>query len=245
MTGPAMRGASDTAAYREIKSRILDLRYPPGEKLSETRLCAELGVGRSPVRAALARLKEEGWISVAPQSGTYVRSLSPKDIEEVIELRLLLEMHLARMAAQRIAGAEVARLQTALATLKPRVVKGGLVEFRELDDRIHTAIYTASGNATISALLLSLREKVRWVLPTTATPLELRHALQELERIVAALEARDPDAAGRCMGEHVGSGGTFYKKFSDISSGWYRLRKPDDAPATKNLDHTKRRRAAS
>ncbi len=243
-----MRGVSDTAttvaAYREIKSRILDLRYPAGEKLSETRLCAELGLGRSPIRTALARLKEEGWISVAPQSGSYVRILSPKDIEEVIELRLLLEMHVARMAAQRMESADLARLQSALATLRPRVAKGGLVEFRELDDRIHTAIYNASGNTTIGGLLLSLREKVRWVLPTTATSQELKHALRELERIVAALEARDPDAAARCMGEHVGSGGTFYKKFSDISSGWYRLRKSEDAPARKTLDHTKRRRAA-
>ena len=61
------------AAYRHIKQRIIELAYPPGMKLSEVRLAREIGLGRSPLRSALARLKGEGWIAVSPQSGTYVK----------------------------------------------------------------------------------------------------------------------------------------------------------------------------
>ena len=56
--------------YREIKRRITDLQYQPGDRLSEARLAEELGIGRSPVRTAFARLQGEGWIEISPQSGT-------------------------------------------------------------------------------------------------------------------------------------------------------------------------------
>lgn len=215
-----MRHASDVSAtalaYREIKSRILESRYQAGEKLSETRLCAELGLGRSPIRTALARLKEEGWVAVSPQSGTYVKSLSPKDIEDVIELRLVLEMHVAGIAAQRISEAELRRLRQVLATLGPRIVKGGMEEFTELDDQIHSAIYEAAGNQLIAGLLQTLREKVRWILPTTATALERRHAVRELERIVEALEKRSAKEAAQRLREHVGDAAAFYKKIGKV-----------------------------
>jgi DNA-binding GntR family transcriptional regulator len=215
-----MRRASDTTAtalaYREIKNRILDSRYQAGEKLSEIRLCRELGLGRSPIRTALARLKEEGWIAVSPQSGTYVTSLSREDIEEVIELRLLLETHVVRVAAQQIKDTELRRLHQVLGTLGPAILKGGLEEFMDLDDQVHSAIYDAAGNKLIARLLQTLREKVRWILPATATALERRHALRELERIVDALKKRDLDVAAQRMREHVGDAAAFYKKIGDV-----------------------------
>ena len=82
-------------AYEKIKRGILDLRYRPGEKLSETRLAEDLNLGRSPIRTALARLGGEGWIKVLPQSGTFVRDLSPQEVTDLAELRLLLEAHAA------------------------------------------------------------------------------------------------------------------------------------------------------
>ncbi|MGH8324150.1 MAG: GntR family transcriptional regulator, partial [Steroidobacteraceae bacterium] len=70
------RETGAVAAYRQIKQRIVNLEYQPGEKLSEARLTAELPFGRSPIRSALAQLKSEGWIEVSPQSGSFVRALT-------------------------------------------------------------------------------------------------------------------------------------------------------------------------
>lgn len=215
MNSPAETTAT-ARAYREIKNRILDARYQVGEKLSEVRLCRELGLGRSPIRTALARLKEEGWVAVSPQSGTYVKRLSRKDFEEVIELRLLLEMHVARVAAQQIEASELKRLRHLLRMLRPRIIEGGLDEFMELDNQIHSAIYKAAGNQLIAHLLQTLREKVRWILPATATSLERRHALRELARIIDALKKRDSDLAAQRMREHVGDTAAFYKKIGDV-----------------------------
>src|ERR1700747_2793371 len=80
-------------AYAAIKKRILDFRYAPGERLSEAQLAKELGLGRQLIRSALAKLKSDGWIAVSPQSGTYVKSLTEREIGDLVDLRLVLETH--------------------------------------------------------------------------------------------------------------------------------------------------------
>lgn len=207
------RGIDEKAtvvAYREIKSRILDLRYSAGKKLSETRIAAELGLGRSPIRTALARLKEEGWVAISPQSGTYVKVMTPQDIAEVLELRLLLETHVVQLAADRISDEELERLRRALGTLRPHILAGHLDEFIELDDQIHSAVYRAAGNELITAILFQLREKIRWIMPTSAASLKRQKtALRELESIVRALQSRDVASVVRWMQEHVRNAAAF------------------------------------
>ncbi|HEV2546278.1 MAG TPA: GntR family transcriptional regulator [Stellaceae bacterium] len=208
-----MRGADEKAtvtAYREIKNRILDLRYPSGTKLSETRIAAELGLGRSPIRSALARLKEEGWVAITPQSGTYVKALTARDIADVLELRLLLEAHVVERATSRISELELQGLKRALAMLAPHIIEGRLDEFIELDDQIHSAIYRAADNNLIATILYQLREKIRWIMPTSAATRERqKRALRELEAIVEALQSRDAAAAVARMREHVRNAAAF------------------------------------
>src|ERR1700754_2125869 len=98
-------------AYREIKRRITELVYNPGDKLSEVRIASELGFGRSPVRTAFSRLQSEGWIEISPQSGTFVRGLSDSEITEILETRLVLESYLAGRAAKKITEAELISLR--------------------------------------------------------------------------------------------------------------------------------------
>jgi len=66
--------SSSFLAYTQIKGRIIDVTYQPGERLSETKLAEEFGLGRSPIRTALSRLESEGWVEISPQSGTFVCS---------------------------------------------------------------------------------------------------------------------------------------------------------------------------
>jgi DNA-binding GntR family transcriptional regulator len=207
------RGADEKAtvtAYREIKNRILDLRYPSGTKLSETRIATELGLGRSPIRSALARLREEGWVAITPQSGTYVKALTAQDIAEVLELRLLLEAHAVERATARISELELRGLKRALAMLAPHIIEGRLQEFIELDDQIHSVIYRAADNKLITTILYQLREKIRWIMPTSAATRERqKRALRELRAIVEALQSRDAAAAVACMREHVRNAAVF------------------------------------
>ena len=201
------------AAYREIKRRIIEFIYEPGQKLSEARLSAELGLGRSPIRTALARLEGEGWIIVSPQSGTYVRGLSTKEIDDVLEIRLVLETYVAGVASQRIEQSELAELRAAFQAFGPTVGSDRINEYFDLDLRVHLAIYKAAGNELITQNLVDLIDKVRWIRRgSTGWPPRIQEAYEEVERILAALERRDAEGARRAMHAHISNIISFRKE---------------------------------
>jgi DNA-binding GntR family transcriptional regulator len=196
--------------YREIKRRIVELDYRLGERLSETRLASELGVGRSPVRSALARLKSEGWVAVSPQSGTFVKALTSRDIVEVTELRTVLEMHATRVAAARITQKDLEALQVAFDTLGPSIVAGRSELFIDLDKQFHLAIYKAAGNELVHDILMDLRDKVQWIRRACSVSLErVQDGFHEIESIFQELKARDGEAAAEGMRRHIQNAAAF------------------------------------
>lgn len=197
-------------AYYEIKRRIVELEYGVGERLSETRIASELEMGRSPIRSALARLKSEGWIDVSPQSGTFVKALTSRDIEEVTELRTVLEMHAVRAAVARITAAELDSLHVAFDTLGPSIVAGRVELFIDLDKQFHLTIYQAANNALILEILTNLRDKVQWIRRAcSVSPDRVQDGFHEIQHIFKAFEARDADAAAEGMRVHIQNAAAF------------------------------------
>lgn len=198
------------AAYNEIKRRIVELDFAVGEKLSEARLVSELGLGRSPIRTALARLQAEGWISVSPQSGTYVKALTQGDIDELTELRTLLEMHATAAAAMRISDAEIDRLTRAFAALGPGIEAGDAEAFIALDTDVHGVIYAAAGNEMIAGILLDLRDKVEWIRRACSGSLQrVQDGYHELVAVFDELAARRPEPAAEAMRAHIQSAAAY------------------------------------
>jgi DNA-binding GntR family transcriptional regulator len=200
--------ANPRNAYEEIKARIIDLRYPPGEKLSEARLVEELGCGRSPIRSAFARLQSEGFIAVSPQSGIYVRALTEQEIKDVFDCRLLLEVHVTRLAATNMDAEQLRKLRVAFRRLAPQgkspPTADVFEDFDELDTMFHASIYRAAGNSTITGILLNLLEKAQWLKKSTrSTPKRMTAWFAELEHILEALEERNPDKAAESMRQHI------------------------------------------
>jgi DNA-binding GntR family transcriptional regulator len=190
--------------YRELKRRITELFYKPGDRLSEVGIATELGFGRSPVRTAFSRLQSEGWIEISPQSGTFVRGLSDTEITEILETRVVLESYLASRATTRISDAELARLREAFSSFGERVSSGRLDDYLELDLQFHLAIYQAAGNQLITGILVNLIDKVRWIRRGSADhPLRINDAFAEIHAVLGALEARDAEAASTAMRVHI------------------------------------------
>lgn len=190
--------------YREIKRRITELVYKPGDKISEARLAEELGCGRSPVRTAFSRLQSEGWTEISPSSGTFVRGLSPAEITEILEARILLESYLAGRAAKMMSEAELVRLRTAFSAFGERVEADRMDEYLELDLQFHLAVYKAASNKVLSDVLLNLIDKVRWIRRASAGyPSRIREAFSEIHVVLDALEARDAEAASAAMRVHI------------------------------------------
>jgi len=193
-------------AYQRIKDGILELRYQPGQKLSEAKLAADLNLGRSPVRSALARLERDGWVRVLPQNGTFVRRFSAEDIAAMSELRLLLEAHAASVAAMKVAPEELTPLREKFEALKAKGAARNFDEFLELDDLFHGMIYRVAGNPFVTDILKNLRDQIHWVRVTTATlPGRVEESLREMDRVLHALEHRDPAAAADAMRQHIGN----------------------------------------
>jgi DNA-binding GntR family transcriptional regulator len=190
--------------YRELKRRITELHYKPGEKLSEIRLAAGLGFGRAPIRTALSRLQSEGWIEVSPQSGTFIRGLSDDEIREILESRLVLEPYLAGLAAKRASDAELARLREAFTAFGERVSRDRLDEYLDLDLHVHMGVDEAARNKLIADFLINLIDKVRWIRRGSVDSLtRIQGAYKEIRFVLDAMESRDARAASAAMRTHI------------------------------------------
>lgn len=226
------------AAYQEIKRRIVDVEFIPGEKLSEARLIPELGVGRSPIRTALARLHSEGWISISPQSGTFVKALTNREIEQVTELRVLLEAHTAAAAARKITESELRRIQGSFKALAPLIEADDVEAFIRLDEDLHNTIYTAADNEMIARILIDLRDKIQWIRRACSVSLErMLDGFHELEAIVTALSRRDPEATAAAMTTHIENAAAFCRSVDMVEV--------QQALAARKREHEKQRRAAA
>ncbi|MGV3656135.1 MAG: GntR family transcriptional regulator [Noviherbaspirillum sp.] len=193
-------------AYDRIKQAILNVTYRPGEKLSEVRLAGDLQLGRSPIRSALARLEAENWIRVFPQSGTFVRTLEIRELEELSELRLILECHATRSATARISDAELVELRNMFEQLKTKRIEDHISEFKALDTQFHSTIYRVAGNRRIEDILLNLKDQIVWVRAVTATlPGRVSQSLREMDDVLGAMERRDAEAAVAAMAAHIGN----------------------------------------
>ncbi len=196
--------SSSFFAYTQIKERITDVTYQPGERLSETKLAEEFGLGRSPIRTALSRLESEGWVEISPQSGTFVCSPSEKEIRELTVLRSLLEAYCAGQAAARISDKEIELLQLKFAASRPLVQAGDVDAALQLDEEVHALMYRLGGNEMIANTLSGLRDKVRWLRRACAdSVLRIEESFEEMAAVVEALSRRDAVMVEHLIRQHV------------------------------------------
>ena len=191
-------------AYTQIKGRIIDLTYQPAERLSETKLAEEFGLGRSPIRTALSRLESEGWVEISPQSGTFVCSPSEKEIQELTVLRALLETYCGGQAAARISDKEIELLKLKFAAARPHVHAGDVDLALQLDEEVHALMYRLGGNELIANTLSGLRDKVQWIRRACAdSVLRIEESFEEMAAVVEALSRRDAVMVQHLIRQHV------------------------------------------
>lgn len=192
-------------AYRVIRDAVLDGTHRPGSMLGEASLAAELGVSRTPVRAALTRLQEEGWITVYPKRGALVQGLSEPVIAELAEARFLLETLAVGRAspADRERLAEV--LEGSLARQREAFAAADVRRFVELTLEFHRGFVEAGGNAVLLELYDRLADRQRFLLFAAGDRLLGRCAdiLAEHEQLIEHLRTGDAAGFGRVLGEHI------------------------------------------
>ena len=107
----------------EIRRAILQGRFKPGERLVESTIASEIGVSRAPVREVLSALEREGLVMNIPRRGSFVIDFTPKDIEEIYTLRLLLEVEAVRLAVEHLRGDDHQDMQAIIDHLGEAMVR--------------------------------------------------------------------------------------------------------------------------
>jgi GntR family transcriptional regulator, rspAB operon transcriptional repressor len=204
------QGSLGQRVYQTLRHAILSLAYRPGEILRKPEVCATLGVSRSPVADAVARLAAEGLVDVVPQAGTFVARFSMDDIREGAFLREAIEMAAAERVAGQITAPQLALLHDNLAAQAACIAAGDIPGFYRLDGAFHELILSFTGfrrPAQVSdSAWLHVNRARQLILPV---PGRVAATLDEHRAIVAALAAQDPVAARAAVRHHLGQLLTF------------------------------------
>jgi len=200
---PVASRSQSEEAYARILERIVSLEMPPGSVVNEARLREALRIGRTPIREALQRLARENLVKSIPHRGTFVTDVNITDLARITEVRVVLEAHAARLAAEKLGSADRGSLQGLLDELRRTRITDQR-DLMHLDQRIHRAIYRAARNPFLEATLeryfnLSLR---LWYL-VLDREVRLREAVEEHVELLRGILAGDAELAQTIMRRHV------------------------------------------
>jgi DNA-binding GntR family transcriptional regulator len=199
-------------AYVAIKKAILSVKLKPGTPLVETQLAEELGISKTPVRAALEELEREGFVTRILFKGTYVTEVTIKDLAEIFQLRAVLEGLTARLATPLFSPHELDQIEQHLTAAEAALAKGNLSLCSELGKRLHDAIIDKANSQRLTLIIRNLDDHVqRFRAISDQISGRLDKSVKEHRRVLDALRRRDPDAAAQAMHDHL------YSVLQDLS----------------------------
>lgn len=184
-------------AYQTVRAAILRGRYAPGERLTSVRLANELNVSRTPIRAALARLKSEGLVDSTDGHAAWIPPLTVEVVEEAYEIAEALEsMLVARVAA--VAPEEgIDQLRASVTAMEHAAEEGDQAAWAEADERFHHLIQQWAGRALAASMLErvgTVIDRIRF-LSLNLHPEGASLSAREHREVLAAIESRDAEAA--------------------------------------------------
>ena len=187
-----------------LMSAIMQGQLSPGERLLEVQLADEMGVSRTPVREAIRRLELEGFVVMVPRKGAYVAGLSINDVEEVYEIRTVLETLAVRLAAQRMQPADYAQLDDLSEKMRATWQEGNVDNWVSLDASFHELLYKFSRNERLVAMMNNIMEQLSRYRIISLANVEVRHnSLSEHQELIEALKRRDSEAAATAVAMHI------------------------------------------
>jgi DNA-binding GntR family transcriptional regulator len=166
-------GQLTESLYETLRLAIITCELPPGTELSEGYLAARYGMSKAPVRTALSRLGQDGWVRSKPRSGRVVTPITLEDVADIFTMREIVETESAGLAAGRVPEALLRRLNRACANpyrLSDTVAKR---RFLLANRDFHVAIAKASGSGRLAASVTRLHDESLRVLYLTASKDEL------------------------------------------------------------------------
>lgn len=189
-------------AYEQLRDGILDGEFGGGRRLSVVSLAAEMGMSRSPVRAAIERLASEGLMRLTP-GGAVVPTPGRGDLLDALAVRAQLEGLAARLAAPQLEQSDVSALEDVHARFERAVLEEDTRSAQKADLEFHQLVQAHCGNECLVQHLEQVQARVILAIYSTAWSSNQRQAVPEHARILGALTARDGEEAARAATVHL------------------------------------------
>lgn len=194
--------------YNKLKDDILNGVYKPGDSLIEMKLAEELGVSRTPVREAIRQLELEGLVGSIPNKGVFVEGVTEQDVNDIYEIRKLIEGLAVRWATEKMTDEKLANLKDTLDLMEFYTIKGETNKVSTMDTRFHDIIFEACDSKPLRSVLTHLHHFIqRARLVSIGVSGRAENALKEHREIYESIAAKDIDAAEKAVQKHIQSAG--------------------------------------
>ncbi|MGW4802392.1 GntR family transcriptional regulator [Nonomuraea sp. NPDC004297] len=189
-----------------VRAAILGGDFAPNQRLIEADVCEQFGAARAAVRETFKELAGEGLVEILRNKGARVRAISKAEAVEITEVRMVLEGLSAAKAAERVTPEQARRLREIVAGMRAAVEGHDLDRYSELNVLLHATVREIAGHRTSAAIIERLgAQVVRHKYRLARQPGRAATSLAQHELIVAAIVARDPEAAQTAMRQHLRS----------------------------------------
>ena len=189
--------------FDHLENDILSGKYQRGEVLTESKLCAEMGVSRTPIREALRRLEQEHIIEESGK-GSVVIGINEKDLEDIFLIRKSLECMAASLAAKNRTDEQLKDLKEALEFQEFYLNKNDPEQIKLMDNRFHETLYKLSGSTTFYDTLVPLHKKIqKYRRASVENSSRAVASVAEHRKIYEAIEAKNSASAAKYASEHV------------------------------------------
>jgi DNA-binding GntR family transcriptional regulator len=191
------------SVYDALIDLIVGGELPPGQHMVETDLARQLGVSRQPIREALHRMEAEGWVDLRPSQGAFVHVPTDSEVDELLDVRALLEAETARLAGARGASpAQLARLREICRDGQAAAEAGDFGAAVAANNAFHAEIAAVGGNAVLAELADIVGRRVQWYYRMVA-PERGHGSWAEHAEMIEAIESGDAEQSQALARKHT------------------------------------------
>ena len=196
-----------------IKKQMVDGVLNPGDRIVETKLAKELGLSQTPIREAIRLLSGEGIVTIVPNKGPVVQTLTQKDIFEIYSIRAVLEGLAMRMATQVASAEEIEAVQRIHERMVRKLHDDSVTSLLRDSAHLHASIVALSKHSRLIATYESVSFQISLVNRILARVSTKQKEVDQHRELVEALAGRDPEHAERTMRAHIYRS---YQEFTEL-----------------------------
>jgi DNA-binding GntR family transcriptional regulator len=192
------------AVVDRLREQILDNTYPAGSQLRQDALASSFGVSRIPVREALIQLEAEGLVQMVPHKGAIVTELSREEVNDVFDLRALLETRLFADSIPRLTPDDFRMIDELQARFAAAIRERDLARWGVLNQELHAALYGRAQLPQTSTVVAGLLQKSdRYTRVQLSSDTARRRAEREHAHLIELARGKHIDEACRCLIKHI------------------------------------------